>query len=268
MKIIDCFIFSNEVDLLKYRLAVLNCVVDKFVIVEARQTFSGVAKEPSFEKNKKLFAQYSDKIIHILVDLPYKQPNIDFASEEQWKNEHFQRNAIQQGLDQIVLEPNDYIIISDADEIPDPNSLQKVKEFEPGFDAVRLEQDYYYYNLSSKFVDRWYYSVMLKYSFYLTSNMTPQECRHAPKFGIFNKGGWHLSYFGDVSFIQKKIKSFSHQQYNTEPYNTTENIKECIKNTSDLFNRDKKFHSMVKVPISENDYLPPECSSLLKPFYK
>jgi len=30
-------------------LAVLNRVVDKFVIVEARQTFSGVAKEPSFE---------------------------------------------------------------------------------------------------------------------------------------------------------------------------------------------------------------------------
>lgn len=268
MKIIDCFIFSNEVDLLKYRLAILNRVVDKFVIVEARQTFSGVAKEPSYEKNKKLFAQYSDKIIHILVDLPYKQPNIDFAAEEQWKNEYFQRNAIQQGLDQIVLEPNDYIIISDADEIPDPNSLQKVKDFEPGFDAVRLEQDYYYYNLSSKFVDRWYYSVMLKYSFYLNSNMPPQECRHAPKFAIFNKGGWHLSYFGDVSFIQKKIKSFSHQQYNTEPYNTSENIKECIKNSTDLFNRDKKYHSMVKVPISENDYLPPECTTLLKPFYK
>jgi len=268
MKIIDCFIFANEIDLLKYRLAVLNRVVDKFVIVEARQTFSGVAKEASYEKNKKLFAQYSDKIIHILVDLPYKQPNIDFAAEQQWKNEHFQRNAIQQGLDQIALEPNDYIIISDADEIPDPSSLSKVKEFEPDFDAVRLEQDYFYYNLSSKFVDRWYYSVMLKYSFYLTSNMTPQECRHAPKFAIFNKGGWHLSYFGDVSFIQKKIKSFSHQQYNIEPYNTSENIKECIKNTTDLFNRDKKFHSMVKVPISENDYLPPECSTLLKPFYK
>jgi len=268
MKIIDCFIFSNEVDLLKYRLAVLNRVIDKFVIVEAKQTFSGVAKEASYEKNKKLFAQYSDKIIHILVDLPYKQPNIDFAAEEQWKNEHFQRNAIQQGLDQIVLEPNDYIIISDADEIPDPRSLSKIKEFEPDFDAVRLEQDYYYYNLSSKFVDRWYYSVMLKYSFYLTSKMTPQECRHAPKFDIFNKGGWHLSYFGDVSFIQKKIKSFSHQQYNTEPYNTSENIKECIKNTSDLFNRDAKFHSMVKVPLNENDYLPPECSTLLKPFYK
>jgi beta-1,4-mannosyl-glycoprotein beta-1,4-N-acetylglucosaminyltransferase len=268
MKIIDCFIFSNEVDLLKYRLAILNRVVDKFVIVEARQTFSGVAKDPSYEKNKKWFAQYSNKIIHILVDLPHKQPTINFANDEQWKNEHFQRNAIQQGLDQIVLEPDDYIIISDADEIPDPDNLQKVKDFDPGFEAVRLEQDYYYYNLSSRFVDRWYYSVMMKYSFYLTSNMTPQECRHAPKFGIFNKGGWHLSYFGDVSFIQKKIKSFSHQQYNTEPYNTAENIKECIKNTTDLFNRDKQFHSMVKIPISENDYLPPDCSTLLKPYCK
>jgi len=268
MKIIDCFIFSNEVDLLKYRLAVLNRVVDKFVIVEARQTFSGVTKEACYEKNKKSFTQYADKIIHILVDLPYKQPNIDFSAEEQWKNEHFQRNAIQQGLDQIVLEPNDYIIISDADEIPDPNNLQKVKDIEPDFDAVRLEQDYYYYNLYSKFVDRWYYSVMMKYSFYLNSQMTPEQCRHAPKFAIFNKGGWHLSYFGDVSFIQKKIKSFSHQQYNTEPYNTAENIKDCMKNSTDLFNRDKKFHSMVRVPLEENDYLPPEYSTLLKKFCK
>ena len=268
MKIVDCFIFSNEVDLLKYRLAILNRVVDTFIIVEAKHTFSGVAKDLSYEKNKKSFAQYADKIIHIVVDLPYKQPNINFNEEQQWKNEHFQRNAIQQGLDKIVLEPNDYIILSDADEIPDPVTLQKIKEFEPDIEAVRLEQDYYYYNLSSKFVDKWYYSVMLKYSFYLNSNLTLQECRHAPKFGILNKGGWHLSYFGDVSFIQKKIKSFSHQQYNTEPYNTADNIKECIKNSTDLFNRDKKYHSMVKIPITENDYLPPECSTLLKPFCK
>ena len=268
MKIVDCFIFSNEVDLLKYRLAILNRVVDTFIIVEAKHTFSGVAKDLSYEKNKKSFAQYADKIIHIVVDLPYKQPNINFNEEQQWKNEHFQRNAIQQGLDKIVLEPNDYIIISDADEIPDPVTLQKIKEFEPDFESVRLEQDYYYYNLSSKFVDKWYYSVMLKYSFYLNSNLTLQECRHAPKFGILNNGGWHLSYFGDVSFIQKKIKSFSHQQYNTEPYNTADNIKECIKNSTDLFNRDKKYHSMVKIPITENDYLPPECSTLLKPFCK
>ena len=268
MKIIDCFIFANEVDLLKYRLAVLNNVVDKFIIVEAKHTFSGIEKELSYNKNKKSFQKYEDKIIHIIVDLPHKQPDIDYKTDQQWQNEYTQRNAIMQGLSQIVLAPEDIIIISDADEIPDPDNLKKVKEVDPNFTALRLEQDYYYYNLSSKFVDPWYYSVMIKYGYLIETGLTPQECRHAPKFGIFNKGGWHLSYFGDVSFIQKKIKSFSHQQYNTEPYNTAENIKDCMKNSTDLFNRDKKFHSMVRVPLEENDYLPPEYSTLLKKFCK
>jgi beta-1,4-mannosyl-glycoprotein beta-1,4-N-acetylglucosaminyltransferase len=268
MKIIDCFIFANEVELLKYRLAVLYNVVDKFVIVEAKHTFSGIEKELSYNKNKKLFQKYEDKIIHIVVDLPYKQPDIDYTTDQQWQNEYTQRNAIMQGLVQIELAPEDIIIISDADEIPDPDNLKKVKEVDPGFTALRLEQDYYYYNLSSKFVDRWYYAVMIKYGYLMENRLTPQECRHAPRFGIFNKGGWHLSYFGDVSFIQKKIRSFSHQQYNKEEYTNDENIKNCIKNSTDLFHRDNKYHSMVKVPIAENTYLPPNCATLLKPFFK
>ena len=40
MKIIDCFIFYNELDLLNYRLNVLNNVVDYFIIVEATHCFS------------------------------------------------------------------------------------------------------------------------------------------------------------------------------------------------------------------------------------
>ena len=268
MKIIDCFIFANEVDLLKYRLAVLYNVVDKFVIVEAKHTFSGIEKELSYNKNKKLFQKYEDKIIHIIVDLPYKQPAIDYTTDQQWQNEYTQRNAITQGLAQIELAPEDIIIISDADEIPDPDNLAKVKEFVPDFKAVRLEQDYYYYNLSSKFVDPWYYSIMIKYGYLMETGLTPQECRHAPNFGIFNKGGWHLSYFGDVSFIQKKIRSFSHQQYNKEEYVSDENIKNSIKNSVDLFHRDNKYHSMIKLPIAENTYLPPNSSTLLKQFCK
>lgn len=36
--IIDCFIFNDEYKLLEYRLKMLYYIVDKFVIVEARQT--------------------------------------------------------------------------------------------------------------------------------------------------------------------------------------------------------------------------------------
>ena len=55
MKIFDCFIFNNEVELLELRLNILNDVVDKFVIVEGNSTFSGKKKESSFLKNKDRF---------------------------------------------------------------------------------------------------------------------------------------------------------------------------------------------------------------------
>ena len=48
MKIYDCFIFNNEVELLELRLNILNDVVDKFVIVEGNFTFSGTKKESNF----------------------------------------------------------------------------------------------------------------------------------------------------------------------------------------------------------------------------
>ena len=35
MKIIDCFTFYNELQLLEYRLSILYDVVDYFIIVEA-----------------------------------------------------------------------------------------------------------------------------------------------------------------------------------------------------------------------------------------
>ena len=44
IKIIDCFIFYNELDLLEYRLNILNDVVDYFVIVESTHTFVGKEK--------------------------------------------------------------------------------------------------------------------------------------------------------------------------------------------------------------------------------
>ena len=51
MKIVDCFTFYNEFDLLTYRLNILNPCVDYFVIVEARQTFIGKEKIELYGKS-------------------------------------------------------------------------------------------------------------------------------------------------------------------------------------------------------------------------
>jgi len=37
MKIVDCFIFYNEIELLTYRLNLLKNSVDYFVLIESRQ---------------------------------------------------------------------------------------------------------------------------------------------------------------------------------------------------------------------------------------
>ena len=49
MKIIDCFIFYNELDLLTYRLNLLKNIVDYFIIVESTHTFIGKEKKIIFQ---------------------------------------------------------------------------------------------------------------------------------------------------------------------------------------------------------------------------
>ena len=51
--LVDCFIFYNELDILKKRLRYLDSVVDKFVLVESTVTHRGEEKKLFFEENKK-----------------------------------------------------------------------------------------------------------------------------------------------------------------------------------------------------------------------
>jgi len=149
MKIVDCFTFYNEFDLLTYRLNILNPIVDYFILVEARQTHVGKDKELFFEKNKERYAEFKDKIIHIVVDLPIKFSDIDMAKNEQWINEKFQRNCIKNGLDTLKLEKDDLILICDLDEIPDPETLSKIKSSEIHVELNSLEMQLHYYNLNT-----------------------------------------------------------------------------------------------------------------------
>ena len=97
-KIIDCFIFFNELDLLKYRLNILDDVVDYFVLVESTHTHIGKEKPLFYNENKNMFEKFNHKIIHVIVDdFPYKYPNINIEKDEQWTNERFQRDCISRG---------------------------------------------------------------------------------------------------------------------------------------------------------------------------
>jgi beta-1,4-mannosyl-glycoprotein beta-1,4-N-acetylglucosaminyltransferase len=276
IKVIDCFIFYNEIQMLTYRLNVLNDVVDYFIIVEATHSFSGKEKPLFFKENKHLFDKFQDKIIHIIVeDFPYKYPNINYSENQQWKNENFQRKCISRGINKLKysnkLKNEDIILISDLDEIIDPTTLYKIKKKEINIDngIYILEMDLYYYNLITKYNEKWHFPKLISYKKYNELNADCELIRWYniyvnPSVPVIKNGGWHLSYFGDCNFIKNKLETCAHQEYNSLEYTDTDKIKNKIKDCRDLFNRN---NNPIRINISDNNYLPPEYENYLKNFY-
>ena len=119
----DCIPFFNELDILKLRLHILDPIVDRFIIEESTVTFSGQPKELCFEKNKEMFREFLPKIEYIVVD----DSPVDISTHERDK---YQKNALIKGLKDAT--DKDVIILSDADEIPNPKVLKEIiAEFDP-----------------------------------------------------------------------------------------------------------------------------------------
>ncbi len=244
--IYDCFTFFNELDLLEIRLNILNDVVDKFVLVEMNRTFSGKNKPLYYEENKERFSKFQDKIIHVIVtDCP--------ESKDSWISENYQRNCIARGLKN--CQPDDVILISDLDEIPNPGLI---KNLDCSQKIYLLEQKMYYYfiNYLDIYSPLWLTGTkVLSYQNFLHgldqvkisySTFLPESLNHgttANKIRLWDgaehiqNGGWHFSYLGGVEAIVKKIQSFSHQEFNTPTYLDKNLILKRIQNGDDLFNR-------------------------------
>jgi beta-1,4-mannosyl-glycoprotein beta-1,4-N-acetylglucosaminyltransferase len=264
IKIIDCFIFYNEINLLTYRLNILNDIVDKFVIVESTHTFSGKEKKLYFNENKHLFEKFNEKIIHIIVeDFPFKYPNINYKNNEQWVNEKFQRDKISSGIDTLKLDSNDILIITDLDEIPDPKTLRNIKDKHITISINTLEMDFYYYNLNTKQNIKWTLGKIVSYGKYKEIATSCSNIRGLNCVKISNSG-WHLSYFGDSKFIQNKIQHFSHQEYNYEHFTDLSKIEERVKKSSDIF---ENHSNITKINIKDNNYLPTDYDKYLTQFY-
>jgi len=293
MKIIDCFIFYNEFDLLNYRLSILNDYVDYFVLVESTHTFTGMKKPLYYNENKDKFKEFNHKIISIIVDdIPYKFPHIDIANSHQWQNEYYQRNSMKNGIDILkdILNDDDIILSSDLDEIPNPGILNEFKQNTFNIyiskdatikysdkiiidvndsplkfdnkELYQLELDMYYCNLRSR-RNYWHGVKLLTYYAYKTLNISFQNMRDAYATSLIIKnGGWHLSYFGDVDFIINKFKSFSDVEYD----NPTHLDKNILQHNIDNYVNILNFTNLDIIPIEDNMNLPPQYDIFLKQY--
>ena len=260
IKIIDCFTFYNELDLLNYRLNILDDYVDYFILVEATHTHTGHEKKLYYDENKELFEKFKDKIIHVIVDdFPCKYPTT--TRQVALENEILQRNCIQRGLDKLLLNDIDVITLSDLDEIPNPELLRQVKTNQREITSSCLKMDMYYYNLNCKSVG-WNAAKIISYKEF-KSIQSCQYLRETVTDNIIENGGWHLAYFGDTEFIKTKLQSFAHCEFNTDYIK--DNLENQVKLHKDLFNRDK--HDLTYIDVKDNVNLPPLYETYLHKFY-
>lgn len=255
VKIIDCFIFHNEFNMLKFRLKELEGVADYHVLCESDYTFSGLKKELFFDCKKDLFPP---NIIHLV----NKQPD---GYMNPWKRELTQRNFLKEGLKQLNLQPEDIILLSDVDEIPDVDLLKQIKEKGISKGIFSLNQDMYYYNLECRLERRWLWPKIFMYST-LFDGKEFNDIRTSKPNYLKGKGGWHLSYFGDVNYIINKIKSFSHQEFNNSKYLDVSTLEKLIKEKKDILQGGSGIVRFRYVPISENKYLPKNYQMLINLF--
>jgi beta-1,4-mannosyl-glycoprotein beta-1,4-N-acetylglucosaminyltransferase len=250
-KIYDCFCYFNEDLLLELRLETLWDHVDYFVICESVLTISGLPKPLFFDANK--FKKYESKIRHlILKDYP-------FDTTDAWRNERWQRNYLINGL--YDAKPNDWIILSDVDEIPRPQALALYK---PNIGKRADFQQYMYaYYLNNRWelegspaiwvgskvttfknlINFFGGSLEILRGYKLSGPLRGIKRAFFKTFLIqkISDGGWHFTWMAGVEKIIQKLESFAHQEFNKPEFKQPEKIKELIHSGRDVLFPDRLY---------------------------
>lgn len=265
MKIVDSFLFFQELDLLEIRLEYLNDHVDIFLIVEASQTFSGLSKDFIFEKNISRFEKYLNKIVYFKIDenhssyddlIQHLKNHVDSRygkiglmmenmthfpkNEIRWVLDTYHRELISIKLCELIGD-EDLVILSDLDEIPSHRALNFVKERNDDH-IYACRQREYRYSLNNFKDDKWIGSIFGRKR--VIKNYSLNLIRLDSKFErkiVFHEtidcGGYHFTSCGNLEMIKSKIKSWAHQEFNNAY--VMKNLDKNIKSGKDIFMRER-----------------------------
>ncbi len=281
MRVFDCFMYFDEDVVLDARLNILNEYVDYFVIVESRYNHRGEIRTPKFKIQK--FEQFREKIIYILCEDTPKDIETIYQSDSEnelyrksifnaSKRENLQRNRIFEGIK--IANLDDWIIVSDVDEIP---NLEKVnfRKIKEKFLFFQQSMMYYKFNLKlNNFI--WTGSRACKYK----NLKSPQWLRNIKtkkfqwwridvlfaenKFFNINfvkDGGWHYSYLKKPADIQNKLRSYLHHiDFDKNPMKVNE-IEKIIGNKKTIYDlkvdqKENKFLAKNELITIDNNELP------------
>lgn len=199
--VIDVFYILNELDLLEIRLNILDKYVDKFIIVESTETFSGISRELVYPKNEERFKKWKEKIIYYVVDdypeddeiyeMGFNSPNTNYGNSY-WMREFYIKEAVRRIMD---FKDDDIIFISDIDEIWNPELTYTPK----GTEVIKPRQLPYIYYLNQRTNEDWFGwtgTVCTLYKTIKDGIINHLRTDDLTKFTVLENGGWHFNALG------------------------------------------------------------------------
>tara|TARA_B100001057_G_scaffold411053_1_gene426452 strand:- start:999 stop:1823 length:825 start_codon:yes stop_codon:yes gene_type:complete len=259
-KIFDCTTFFNSNHLFEIRFNILRDIVDYFVVCESNTTHTGKKKRYNFDLNH--WKKYKNKIIYIKVkDLP----KVNLTQKNKFELIKIQIENLFKGISK--ANDQDLIILSDEDEIPNPNKIKlfNYKKYKFG---IFLQNLYYYkiniQNLSeakngwpgSRIALKKNIKSFFKFRILKIKNKDEPFWKFYKEKSIqtINKAGWHFTYLMTPKLISMKIKNSGHIEFNKKNYTSIKNINHRIKNLIDPFDREANLKK-VKIDKTFPEYI-------------
>lgn len=214
----EAVLFNDELELLEARLHEGEDAVDRWVILEAAETFTGSPKPLHFDENREAFTPWLDRIIHVVADLP---------AGSAWDRENAQRDA----LSSVHIPEDDVVALCDGDELI-AKWAWAVLDYQTKAGTVVLPMRQFYYTLT------WATPLVLARSraalrrdigrFSEWANTPLEDFQH------LDGAGWHLSCLGGAERVAKKLQSFSHTELADPMWANVRNCQKMIKEGWDL----------------------------------
>ncbi len=228
MQIIEAVLFNNELELLEARLHEGDGVVNRWVVIESSETFTGYPKRHLFSENHRSFQPFLDRIDYLLV----APTPLDILP---WDREAYQRAAL--GSYVSSLDEDDLVVLSDGDELTRSDCWPQIIDATADGQSVSLHKPTWYYTLTWALPDEGptvssFRSKAARVSA-LRFKGSIAKWADDMSFPIIPDTGWHLSCLGGPTRLLDKIRSFSHQEINTAEWATLENCGRLIRDGVD-----------------------------------
>ena len=276
MKIIDCTSFYNEHMMYDIRLNVLKDKVDKFIVTESTYSHSGQKKKLNFDINN--YPKFKDKITYIVID---KEP-VGIVPENNnpslQRSNSLKRIALSYDESLKILKNSsseDFIMLSDNDEIPNLNSKQLINNKNS---IVLFNQLFIYFKFNLLYDKMiwpgtkgcsmkklkslsWLRNIKLKkYPFWRLDTLFSEN--KYIDINVIQDGGWHFTNLKTPEEMYEKFMNFGHHDEFRLSGLTIEKIREKIKNQEMFYDHfadkssNNKWESDYKLKVIGDEMLP------------